>query len=346
MSFISVSLEYNQQHRIRALACRRSILLLGMSILIGTLLTPIPASAAERAAAIREAVVYLTPNTDAAKLANAERGREFVIIETSRNWLHVEAILGVARAEAAIIDEEEGAEKTVTGWIQDKGVVRSSTPDGDKILYGEAADSEDQASRRRGRKGAAQDAMRLYRRVFDYFPGSPLAGQALYRAADIRWQLEKEDVMSRPSAREKESYLRVGMDEEWMKLVEKKFPGTKWADLAAFHRLDNKLCGDWQGSSKCPDKEADMYEKYANERPGSPAAAEALYNAAWRRSALIEIYKTEEQQKKSDESKARATAIAQRIISQYAQQIDWVTRAQRLIFAIQQNVPTYGNVVD
>jgi hypothetical protein len=310
------------------------------------LLFCLSAAAAERAAAIREAVVYLTPNTDAAKLATAERGREFVIIESTRNWLHVEAILGTARAEAAIIDEEEGAEKTVTGWIQDKGVVRSSTPDGDKILYGEAADSEDQASRRHGRRGAAQDAMRLYRRVFDYFPNSPLAGQALYRAADIRWQIEKEDVMSRPSSREKESYLRVGMDEEWMKLVEKKFPGTKWADLAAFHRIDNKLCGDWQGSSKCPDKEADMYEKYANERPGSPAAAEALYNAAWRRSALIEIYKTEEQSKKSDESRSRATALAQKIISQYPQQVDWVTRAQRLIFAMQQNVPTYGNIVD
>lgn len=306
----------------------------------------LPASAVDRAAAIREAVVYLTPNSDAAKLATAERGREFVVIETTHNWLHVEAILGPARVEAAIIDDEEGGEKTVTGWIQDKGVVHSSTPDGDKILYGEAADSEDQASRRHGRRGSAQDAMRLYRRVYDYFPTSPLAGQALYRAADIRWQIEKEDVQSRPSAKEKESYLRVGMDEEWMKLVEKKFPGTKWADLAAFHRIDNKLCGDWQGSSKCPDKEADIYEKYATERPTSPAAAEALYNAAWRRSALIEIYKTEEQSKKMEESKNRAAALSQRIISQYPQQTDWVTRAQRLIFAIQQNVPTYGNTVD
>jgi len=32
-----------------------------------------------------------------------------------------------------------------------------------------------------------------------------------------------------------------------MKLVIKKFSGSKWADLAAFHLIDNKLCGDWQG---------------------------------------------------------------------------------------------------
>src|SRR5215467_2478748 len=303
-------------------------------------------SAADRATAVREAVIYLSPDSSSSKLTNAERGRELIILERTRGWVHVEAILGPARAEAAIIETEEGGEKTVTGWIQDKGIVRSSTPDGDKIIYGEAADSEDQASRRRGRRGSAQDAMRLYRRVYDLFPSSPLAGEALYRAADIRWQLEKEEVSTRPSAKEKEAYLRVGMDEEWMKTVEKKFPGTKWADLAAFHRIDNKLCGDWQGASKCPDKEADIYEKYANERPSSPAAAEALYDAAWRRSALIEIYKTEDQNKKSEESKNRAIALAQKVISQYPQQNDWVTRARRLLYLVQQNIPTYGNTVD
>ena len=35
-----------------------------------------------------------------------------------------------------------------------------------------------------------------------FFPSSPLAGEALYRSADIRWQLDKTDVMSKPSARE------------------------------------------------------------------------------------------------------------------------------------------------
>jgi len=173
-----------------------------------------------------------------------------------------------------------------------------------------------------------------------------LAAQALYRAADIRWQIEKEDVMTRPSAKARESYLREGVNEEWMKLVIKKYPGTRWADLAAFQMIDNKLCGDWQGSSKCPDKEAELYEKYAKEHSGSPVAAHALYNAAWRRSALIEIYKTEEQGKKSEESKNRAVALAQQAISQYAQQTDWATRAQRLIFLIQQNIPTYGNATD
>jgi Outer membrane lipoprotein len=284
--------------------------------------------AAERAALVREAVIYLSPDTKSAKLGQGERGHELIVLEVSRDWLHVEALLG--------------EEKTLTGWILDKGAVRTSTPQGDRILFGEAVNSEDEASRRHGRRGAADDARRLYYRVYDYFPSSPLAGEALYRSADIQWQIEKGDVMSRPSARQKEAYLREGMDEQWMKLVMKKFPGTKWADLAAFHLIDNKLCGDWQGASKCPQKETELYEKYVKEHPQSPAAPEALYYAASRQAALIEIFKTEEQPKKSEESRTRAMAIAQQLVSQYPQS-DWSARGQALLFLVQQGVPTYGN---
>lgn len=293
---------------------------------------PATLAAGEHGTLIRVANIYLSPDTGSTKLAEIERGRELVVLENSSNgWAHVEALLN--------------EEKTVSGWILDKGFVRSTNPDGDKIVFGEAADSEDEASRRHGRRGADKDALRLYYRVYDLFPNSPLAGESLYRAADIRWQVERADVMSRPSARERDPMLREGMNEDWMHEVMKKFPGTKWADLAAFHLIENKLCGDWQGTSKCPDKEADHYEKYATERPQSPAAPEALYQAAKRRAALVDIYKTEEQRKKSEESKARAIALTQRIVQQYPQS-DWAARAQRLMFLVQQDVPTYGNFVE
>jgi hypothetical protein len=284
----------------------------------------------EHGSIVRVANIYLSPDASSAKLAEIERGRELVVLETTRDWVHVEALLG--------------EEKTLSGWILNKGFVGSTNPDGDKILFGEGADSEDEASRRHGRRGADQDALRLYYRVFDLFPASPLAGEALYRAADIRWQVERADVMSRPSAKERDAIMRGQMNEEWMREVMKKFSGSKWADLAAFHLIENKLCGDWQGSSKCPDKEADMYEKYANERPQSPVAPQALYLAATRRAALIEIYKTEEQKKKPEESRAKAIALAQKAVQQYPQS-DWAARAQALMFLVQQGVPTYGNEV-
>jgi hypothetical protein len=302
-------------------------------VIVAAVLLSFAAAWAEvvRGTPIRVGSIYLSPDSTSTKLAEIDRGREVVVLETSRDWLHVEAALT--------------EEKLITGWMLDKGVVRASTPNGDRVLFGEAVDSEEQASQRHGRRGAAQDAMRLYYRTAEYFPSSPLAGEAMYRSADIRWQMEKADVMSRPSAREKDAWMREGMDDEFMKEVIKKFPGTKWADLAAFHLIDNKLCGDWQASSKCPVKEAEIYEKYANEHPQSPAVAEALYDAAWRQSALIEIYKTENQPKKCEEAKGRAIALGQKAAAQTAQS-DWGARAQRLLFMIEQGIPTYGNVTE
>jgi len=304
-----------------------------------------PLLAADRGTLVREAVLYLSPDTSSSKLGQVERGRELILLDKSPNWLHVEALLGPSYApDPAFVLEDEDRGKTISGWILDTGIVWATTPNGDRVLFGAAVDSEDEASRRHGRRGAAQDALRLYRRVFEIFPTASLAGEALYRAADIQWQIDKADMQSRPSAREKEPMLRYGMNEDAMKQVMKKFPDTKWAQLAAFHLLDNKLCGDWQGSSKCPDKEADIYEKYAKEHPESPAAPEALYNAASRRAALIEIYKTEEQPKKAEQAKGLAVALAQQLISKYPQS-DWSSRGQALLFLVQQGVPTYGNAV-
>jgi outer membrane protein assembly factor BamD (BamD/ComL family) len=299
---------------------------------------------AQRGTLVHEETIRVAPDATAARVGEAGRGHELVILDTSRDWVHVEAILRVpSHEEGATEEEEEG--KAITGWVLSKALVTSTTQDGDRIIFGEAADSEEQASRRRGRRDAAQDAMRLYFRVYDLMPTSPLAAEALYRAADIRWQMDRSEVATRPSAHARESYMRGQMNEEWMKLVIKKYPGTKWADLASFRLLENKLCGDWEGLSKCPDKEADIYENYAKDHPQSPAAAEALYNAAWRRSTLVEIYRTEPNQKKSAESKDRALALAQKIVSQYGQSA-WVPRSERLIFYIQHNIPTYGNATD
>src|SRR5258708_32566661 len=211
-----------------------------------------------RATTSRVAAIYLSRDASSTKLTDVDRGREVIYLETSGDWVHVEANVT--------------EERTITGWIQGKGLVQSTTPDGDKILFGEAVDSEDQASQRNGRRYAAQDAMRLYAEVAELFPQSPLDGEAMYRSADIRWQLEKTDQASLPSAKAQEAYLRRGMDEDHFRKVMKKFPDTKWAYLAAFHLIDNKLCGDWQGQSKCPEKEAAVYQKNTGEKSQSSPA--------------------------------------------------------------------------
>ena len=155
------------------------------------LLGPSARADALRGTLVHEETLHVAPSADAAKLSQVDRGHELIIIETSRDWAHVQAIMMEPRRER---DEDEEAEaKTVSGWLPAKAVVLSTNPIGDKIVFGEAADSEDQASRRRGRREAAKEAMRLYYRVYDLFPNSPLAAEGLYRAADIRWQIEKSE---------------------------------------------------------------------------------------------------------------------------------------------------------
>jgi hypothetical protein len=300
--------------------------------------------AAERGVMAREGIIYISPNTSAAKLSNISRGREVTVLERAPGWVHVVGTVDVSTTIE--FGDEEQNDRNVTGWLLDKGVITTATPDGDKVLFGEAVDSEMEASRRGGRRGAAQDAMRIYARIAEYFPASPLAGESLYRSADVRWQIEAEDQATRPSAKMRDPAMRIPIDEEHMKRVIKKFPRTKWADLAAYRLIDNKLCGEWEAQAQCPEKEAEIYRKYADEHSQSPKAAEALYKAAWRYSALIVIYQTDNQPKKADDSGARAISVAKKLISQYPNDEDWSNRAARLIYMVQNKIPTFGNNIE
>lgn len=286
----------------------------------------------EHGTLIQEVPMYVSPDSNAQKVAIATRGRDTFLMERStidgRAGAHVLVVVDTARMEP----------REVSGWVDGRTVITTSTPNGDQLIFGEAVDSENQAEQRGGRRHAAEDAMRLYYRMQEYFPNSPLAGEALWRAADIRWQLEKAGVMTRPSSRERNPDLRTEMDDSLMKELIKRFPRTKWADLAAYNLIDNKLCGEWKDDTRCPEKESDMYEHYAHEHPQSPNAAEALYKAAWRQAALVEMWKTQRQQDKAEKARRKGIEIAQDLASRYLEG-DWKPRAVALIYALQQNVP-------
>ena len=303
------------------------------------LVAAVAAFAAEQEAGtvIREVPMYVSPDVNAQRVATVTRGRDVaLVIERSkidgRSWAHVFVKVDVGLT----------SEKDVSGWIEDRFLVTPATPNADQVIFGEAADSEHQAEQRGGRRHAAEDAMRLYYRLYTYWPSSPLAGEALWRAADIRWQLEKAGVVLRPSSRELTPDMRTQIEDEMMKEVRKKFPQTKWADLAAYDMLDNKICFDWKGEASCPEKEADLYEKYAREHPQSPKAAEALFNAAYRQAALVDIYKSYNQRDKAEHARNKGLALSQEIISRFPEG-DWKPRAANLDYALQQNIAVYGS---
>jgi outer membrane protein assembly factor BamD (BamD/ComL family) len=296
-----------------------------------------------KATVIRNTNLYVGPDTTSARLAEISPGREMVIGERNGPWVRVFANTDeqVSKSQDAPVFGHEAAAVPIAGWIQAPGVVSVDTPKGDLILFGAAASAEKDANLPHAPQEFAQAARLLYQRMADFFPQSPLAPEAAWRSGDIRWQLQKADVFSLPSAHEKDAYLREQIDDEEFRKLKKNYPHSRWADLADWDMLDNKVCGDWQGSTKCPEKESEMYEKYAQEHPESPRAAEALYNVVYRQGALSDIYSANGDDKKSGEAKARAVTIAGTIAAKYPQS-DYAARAASLVYQLQESIPIYG----
>ena len=302
---------------------------------------------AARATLLHGANVYVAPDADAEKVSLVTPGHEVVVIERNGPWVKVFANTDInddANEDDRNKPEfsEDANVTPASGWIRDKGIVGSTTGGGDALLFGSAADFEDQAEHPHAPKGAAGEAHLLYKRVAEYFPDSSLAPEAAWRAADIRWQLDKADISSLPSAKEQEAYLRPQLYEGEMKKVMKTYPGSKFAALAAFDLLDNKLCGDWQGLPKCPEMETGLYVKYVQQYPDSPKAPEALYNAVYRQGVAVTMYLVQDDRKRSQEAAKRTQALAQDLKDRYPK-TDYAARGSSIAFRVAQGIPIYGS---
>ena len=299
--------------------------------------------AGPRAAALRITWLYIAPDLGSQKVDRVQIGREMVVAEKSGPWMRVYANTDtqeVHEKDAPLFGRDE-TPPPVSGWIEAKGIVVETTANGDQILMGEAANQESLASDPRGPANAARSARLLYRRVVEMFPNSPLVPDAAWRAADILWQLQKADASTRPSAKEKDPYLRDQMDEDELKKVLKLYPRTRQAALAAFELIDNKLCGDWQGQPKCPEKESEMYEKYAAEFPDGPRTAQALYQAVYRQAVLTDMFAADGSDKKAGDAHSHAKELAARLKDHFAQS-DFAWRAGALVYKLDEGVPVYG----
>lgn len=300
---------------------------------------------AVRATVVHPAIVYVSADDNAQHIAEVGPGHEVAVMETNGAWVRVFANTDVADDDDDSSKPEFSTDETVTpasGWIRNKGLVSAATPNGDAILYGTAANLEEEATQPHAPKDAADEAHLLYRRVAEYYPDSPLAPEAAFRSADVRWQIDRADIRTLPSAKEQEAYLRPQLYEGEMKKVMKLYPATKFAALAAYDLIDNKLCGDWQGLPKCPEMEAGLYEKYADKYPDSPKAAQALYEATYRQGVLVSMYIVEENRKRSEQAAASAQSLASQLKQRYPQS-DYTARAASIAYRVAQQIAVYGN---
>jgi len=300
--------------------------------------------AGPRATPLEITWLYIQPDTGSQKVSQVQIGREMAVVARSGAWLNVEANTDIEEENESHDTPEMGENSTpppITGWIQAKGVIQDSTPDGDRILVGAAANEEVLASTPSGPANAAQSARLLYTRLYEMFPNSSLAPDARWRAADIQWQIQKADLATLPSSKAREPYMHQQIDEDALKKVIKVYPHTRWAALAAFDLIDNKLCGNWEGSEKCPENETEIYEKYAEEYPDGPRTAQALYEAAYRQAVLTNMYETDQNHNKAEKAHELCRTLAQQLKAKFGG-TDYAMRAEMLVFKLDQNIPVFG----
>jgi hypothetical protein len=299
-----------------------------------------------RATVLHTANVYVMADSSNPPITTVTPGHEIVVMQRNGAWDNVFANTDSKEQEDPDSEPEfkdpADSPSPSSGWIRDKGIVGPSTPNGDVILFGAAAELEGEAAEPHPPKDAAEAAHLLYRRVYEYFPDSPLAAESAFRSADIRWQLDKEDISTLPSAHEQAAYLRPELYEADLKRVMKLYPNTPFAARAAFDLIDEKLCGDWQGLPKCPEMETDLYLKYAEHYPDGPKSAEALFDAAYRQGVLVTMYTVDDDKKASDRAAQNCQAIADQLHARYPQS-DYAARAASIAYRVKQGIPIYGS---
>lgn len=301
---------------------------------------------AARATVLHVANLYVMADSSNPPIATITPGHEVVIMERNGAWVNVFANTDEQEEQDPDSEPEfkdpRQSNHQYSGWIHDQGVVGPMTPHGDAILFGAAAELEAQAAQPHPPKDAAKEAELLYKRVGDYFPDSPLAAESAWRSADIRWQLDKEDISTLPSAHEQDAYLRPQLYEGALKKVMKMYPDSPYAARAAYDLIDEKLCGDWQGLPKCPEMETQLYLKYADRYPDGPKSAEALYNAAYRQGVLVTMYGVDDDKRNADKAAQNCQAIADELEQKYPKS-DYAARAESIAYRVKQGIPIYGS---
>lgn len=287
------------------------------------LLTAVSALGAQSAVTLQKAVtlvaapIYLSPDATSTHVG-AVRPGEPVGIQSSTGGF-VQVFTGVS------------------GWMRNQGLVRLDDPRAPELIFGAAVQLEDQAEDSAGQRQAALDAARLYLDIYDDFPTAARAAEALYRGAEIRWEIALNEMPRRRTPQE-----RQFPNDNGLKRVISKFPATPWAARAAYQLLiQHFTCGDWVAKPECVGKEADTYHDYVKKYPNGPSTARAAYDALYREAIAWTLYTAPGPH--HDTGKAaqyqRAVASDAAEMARLYAGTDWAAQASFLAFTVGEGTP-------
>jgi hypothetical protein len=194
--------------------------------------------------------------------------------------------------------------------MEAKGVVIETTPNGDQVLMGEAANQESLASDPRGPVNAAAERPAALPPPGGDVP--QLAAGARGRMARGRhlWQLQKADAAPRAlGQRARSLHARPdgrGRTEEGHQALSAHPPGRSGRLRPDRQQALRRLAG----LAQMPGEGIRIYEKYAAEYPDGPRTAQALYQAVYRQAVLTDMFAADGSDKKSDDAHNHARELA------------------------------------
>ncbi len=279
--------------------------------------SPTPLSPA-RAVAVMPLTLHISPDVTSASVGQVQPGQEVAILRLAHGYAQVFA--------------------GRSGWMLNRGLVLLNNPQAAEILFGAADDLEQRAEQFSGERRAAKGAARLYYQVYDEFPHSFRAAEALYRAAEITWQLDTAGGMTPSSGFS--DYDRPS--NRLLRKVVSKFPKTQWAARAEYLHLREKLtCSDWAVKPSCIGKEIGKMRSYWHHYPKSPLAAEVAYGIVYREAAAVAIYNHSGPHrnpgKARDYRRNAYNSIAD--LQRRWPRSTWAARAALLYYDLQQGIP-------
>ncbi|MGH9392531.1 MAG: hypothetical protein ACRD1E_00030 [Terriglobales bacterium] len=275
------------------------------------------AVALQKAVALAPAQLYLSPDASSSKLGEVRPGME----------------IGIQSASGAFVQIFAG----VSGWMANHGYVKLDDPQAPELIFGAGVGFETQAESGSGQDQAALDAARLYLSIYSDFPASARAAEALYRAAEIRWELKLSQMPRRRTPEE-----RQFPDDMLLRRVEAKFPNSPWAARAAYQLIiEHFTCGDWTEKPQCVEKEIDRYRDYVNKYPSGPYSAEAAYDALYRQGIAWTLYLRPGPRHDQGKAEQYQRALAQQAdaIARAYPGTDWAAQAALLAFNAAHGIP-------
>src|SRR3984957_2183210 len=105
--------------------------------------------AGPRATVLRVTWLYISPDLGSQKVEKVQIGREMVVAEKNGAWMRVFANTDIEEQHNDRDTPMVGEDQTpppISGWLEAKGILEETTPSGDQILMGAAANQEVLAS--------------------------------------------------------------------------------------------------------------------------------------------------------------------------------------------------------